>query len=96
MTIPRTTYLQWRRACGGIQYKFPGPGGPEGGPGPYYVAYVCISRQQHYLSVVQIKPFRPSPSLSATESFFRFYVNILAGPSLLGSPKELFHRDPAY
>jgi hypothetical protein len=27
---------------GGSRYKLPGPGGPEGGPGPEFVAYVFV------------------------------------------------------
>jgi hypothetical protein len=39
-TIPDFT-LFWTvptRRGGGDRYKLPGPGGPEGGPGPDYVA----------------------------------------------------------
>ena len=50
------------------------PGGGRGKryyklPGPNSIAYgFCLSRYYHYLSILQISLFRPSPSHSATDS----------------------------
>jgi hypothetical protein len=47
------------------------------------------------LSIVQINPFRPSPSHSTTDSqSFQFSVKFLAGPPLLGDSKIFGHRGP--
>jgi hypothetical protein len=46
----------------------------------------CLSLQYHYLSTVQINPFRPSPSYSATESqSFRFTIKIFSRSTLAGA-----------
>jgi hypothetical protein len=46
----------------------------------------------HDLSIVQINPFRPSPSHSATETrSFRFSVKIFGRSALAGAPDKLFH-----
>jgi hypothetical protein len=86
-----------RRGGGGSRCKLLEPDGPEGAPGPDCFACFCISRQFHYLSTVQINPFRPRPSQSATngQSFRVSYV-LLAGPPLLGGrgAEKLFHRLP--
>jgi hypothetical protein len=33
------------------------------------ILFLFLSRQYHYLPIVQINPFRPSPSHCATDSF---------------------------
>jgi hypothetical protein len=69
---------------GRSQYKLPGPGGPKRGRRPRMCSLCfCISRWYRYLSIVQINPFRPSPSRSATDSqSFRFSVKMFSRPTL--------------
>ena len=88
---------QCRRNGGwGSRYKLPGPGCPKGSPGPGYVAHVFVFLgSYHYLSIVQINPFRPSPNHSATKSqSFTFSVNIFRGPTLAGAPEKIFSQRP--
>ena len=49
--------------------------------------FSCFARQYHYLSIVQINPFRPSPSHSATDSLADLVYRFLTGPPLLGDPE---------
>jgi hypothetical protein len=73
---------------------------PEGGRGAeqitgagLYFTHSCLSLQYHYLSIVQINPFRPRPSHSATESqSFRFSVKILSRSAVAARPEESFHQ----
>jgi len=49
----------------------------------------CLSRWCHYLSTVQIKPFRPSPSYSASESrYFRFSLKICSRTALVDEEEK--------
>ena len=74
------------------RYKLPGSGSLEGGPGR---RLCCVMFLYHYLSTVQLNPLKPIRSHSVTERrSFRFGVNIVAGPRLLGKgPEKLFHWD---
>jgi hypothetical protein len=57
-----------------------GPAVPKWGPGPR-LSGVCfgLRRQHHYLSTVQVNPFRPDQSHSATDiRSFRFIVKIFS------------------
>jgi hypothetical protein len=96
--VQRVTITANLRRRAGSLYKLLGPGRPEGGPGPDYVAYVfCLPRQYHYLSIVHITPFRPSQSYSAAENqFLRCSVKIFNRSTLYGGggPKKLSHRGP--
>jgi len=56
----------------------------------------CLSGYYRYLPTVQINPFRPSRSYSATDSHsYRYSVKIFSRPSLLEGPETFFfHRVP--
>jgi hypothetical protein len=88
-------WTQCRQEEGVGWYKLAGSGSPEGGPGPDYVAYVSL--WYHCLSTVQINPFRPSPSHSATDSQpFRLILKIFSRSALDlgGGPKFFSHWGP--
>lgn len=54
----------------------------------------CLSLLYH-LSTIQINPFRPSPSESATENqSFRFSLKIFRLSALAGGPEKFFYRVP--
>ena len=63
---------------GGSRYRLPGPGGPEWGQGPEYVACFCLSRYNR--SIIQIDPFRPTHCSWQCD----FVWICLAVPPLLG------------
>jgi hypothetical protein len=64
-------------------------------PGARLFCMFCLSRLYHYLSIVKINPFRPSPSHSATESQSSDIVyRFLVGPPLLGDRTKFFRRGP--
>lgn len=51
----------------------------------------CLSGYYHYLPTVQIKPFRPNPSYSVTESHsFRYSAKIFSRPSFAGGARSFF------
>ena len=52
------------------RYKLPGPDGPEASPKPDYVTYFLSVSVVSLFVDLQINPFRPSPSHSATETVF--------------------------
>jgi hypothetical protein len=55
----------------------------------------CLPRQYHYLSIVQINPFRPRPSHSAAKNqFLRFCVKIFSRSVLAGGRAILFPLGP--
>ena len=57
--------------------------------------YLCLSRSYNSLSIVQINPFRPSPSHPANESQpFRLSVEIFSRFALAKEPEKVFHRGP--
>ena len=66
----------------------------EGEPIQIAGAHQCcngfsLSRWCHYLSTVQIKPFRPSPSYSASESrYFRFSLKICSRTALVNEEEK--------
>ena len=69
-----------------------GTGAQRSGSGPgarLYCTYFGVSALYWYLSVVQINPFRPSPSHSATQSqSFRFSVKIFSRSALAGGARK--------
>jgi hypothetical protein len=82
---------QFRRNGGKpLQMTGARPSGRGPGAGLFGTGFdVC--RWYYCLSIVQINPFRPSPSHSATESQpFRHIIRLLAGPPLLGARKKIF------
>jgi hypothetical protein len=85
------------RGGGGTGRNHWGPAVRKGAWGPTMLHFSCLSQQYHYLSIVQINPFRPSPSHSATESqSFRFGVKIFRRSALVGRPKKIFfHQGPS-
>jgi hypothetical protein len=63
----------------GSQYELPGPAVRKWPRCPRMLHMLCVSRQYHYLAVVQINPLRTNPSHSATETrSFRFSVKIFS------------------
>jgi hypothetical protein len=53
--------------------------------------YFCPSRYYHYLTIVQISPFRPSLSHSSTDSqYSRFSVKIFSQSALAGGGEIIF------
>jgi hypothetical protein len=61
----------------------------KGARGPTMLHMFCLYQQFYYLSVVQIDPFRPSQSHSATDSqSFRFSVKISSRSALAGVGPE--------
>ena len=61
----------------------------QSGRGPDYVAHFFVSQQYRYLSIVQINPFRPNTSNSATESrSFRFTVKSFSRSALVRWPEK--------
>jgi hypothetical protein len=53
--------------------------------------FFYLSRWHHHLSIVQINPFTPSPSHSATDSqSFRFIVKIFSRSALARGPEKNF------
>ena len=46
---------------GGSRYKWPGPGGPVGGPGPCYVACLSFSVVSLYVDCTD-KPLKTKPN----------------------------------
>jgi hypothetical protein len=56
--------------------------------GPDCVVYGCLSRQRHYLSAVDINPFRPSPDRPVTDSVSYIVYRISSGPPLPGAPSR--------
>jgi hypothetical protein len=76
---------------GGSQYKLPGPGR---GPGTRLCCKCfCLSRYYHNLPAVQINPFRPSPSHSASRVSLRFSMKIFSRSALaVGGFKRFSHR----
>jgi hypothetical protein len=74
-------------------YNLTGPGDPEESSGPNRVVCALSFQVVSLFFIVQINPFGLSPSHSATESQpFRFSVNFLTGPPLLGNT-IFFRRD---
>jgi hypothetical protein len=71
---------------GGIRLKLPGPGGPEGGLEPNFVAYVFVFPD----SIVDCtnRPFqtRPQVTLQLTVRLSHLVQIFLVGPPLLGEP----------
>ena len=64
-----------------------------GGPRPEYVAYVLLYTVVSLLSMVQIKPFRPTPSRSATDSqYIRFWVQIFSLSAFAWGQEKIFRR----
>jgi len=80
---------------GGNPYKLPGPGGPEGASKTDFVAHVfCLSQYNYYMLIVQIIPFRTSPSHSTTDSLSDVVSRLLTGQPLIDGPEKIFHWDP--
>jgi len=72
----------------GIRYQLPGPGGLEGSPRHRQVAYVFVYfyLSINFLSIVQITPFRPNPSLQFIVKIFNLSVLAAVGEKLFFSP----------
>ena len=80
---------------GRSRYKLPRPGSP-GSPGPTCLCF-CLSRWYHYLPIVEINPFRPIPSHSATESqSFRFSVKMVSQSTLAEGGAEIALSDSVH
>jgi len=63
----------------GVRFSRRGPGAR------LFCLFYCLFQQQHYLWIVRINPFSPSPSHSTTAShFFRYIAKILSGSGLAG------------
>ena len=80
---------------GGSRYKL--PGSATGKRARLYGVRFCLSPKYYYLSIVQMNPFRPSPSHSPTESkSFRFCVKHFSQSVLAdaGATKKVSHQDP--
>lgn len=71
----------------GSRYKLLGPGGPEGGPEPHYVAYVfCLFSgigDLHWPVDHRLDPFSLGPTLRASErgGLWVFFTQNLQAPS---------------
>jgi hypothetical protein len=88
----------WQEGGGGSHYKIHVPWSPEGGPGPNYVAYGFI-----FLDGIIVCPLykltlsdqaQVTLQLRVSLSDLLLVWRLLAGPSLLGSPKKIFSLGP--
>ena len=84
-----TIYRQCRREGAWKPVQITGTRRSGWGPGARLCCICfCLSRYYHYLSIVQINPFSPSPSQSGTVSkSFRFSVKIFSWSALSGWPE---------